>query len=146
MGTPVVFFFFKKACFLTWMTNEQHSCSLILLIQCKREKVDLSGPLSDRELLKGASVHWHCSAAKHLMPGHQRGRCRDCSCCAAREFHTVADLMRRWCCTQSPFSPIKMENVGVPVVAQWLTNLSRNREVEGWIPGLAQWVKDPALL
>ena len=35
---------------------------------------------------------------------------------------------------------------GVPVVAQWLTNLTRNHEVEGLIPGLAQWVKDPVLL
>ena len=35
---------------------------------------------------------------------------------------------------------------GVPVVAQWLMNLTRNHEVVGWILGLAQWVKDPVLL
>ena len=34
---------------------------------------------------------------------------------------------------------------GVPVVAQWLTNPTRNHKVEGSIPGLAPWVKDPAL-
>ena len=36
-------------------------------------------------------------------------------------------------------------NAGVPVVAQWLTNPTRNHEVAGSVPALAQWVNDPAL-
>ena len=34
---------------------------------------------------------------------------------------------------------------GVPFVAQWLTNPTRNPEVSGSVPALAQWVNDPAL-
>ena len=35
--------------------------------------------------------------------------------------------------------------MGVSVVAQWLTNLRRNHEVASSIPGLTQWVKDLVL-
>ena len=36
--------------------------------------------------------------------------------------------------------------IGVPMVAQWLANPTRNDEVAGSIPALARWVKDLVLL
>ena len=40
---------------------------------------------------------------------------------------------------------LKKKKMGVPVVAQWLTNPTRNHEVVGSVPALAQWVKDPGI-
>ena len=35
--------------------------------------------------------------------------------------------------------------LGFPVVVQWLANLTRNHEVVGSIPALAQWVNNPGV-
>ena len=45
----------------------------------------------------------------------------------------------------SLFDLILKITLGVPFVVQWLTNPTRNHEVAGSVPALAQWVKDPAL-
>ena len=39
----------------------------------------------------------------------------------------------------------KKDNLGAPVMAQWLTNPTGIHEDAGSNPGLAQWVKDPVL-
>ena len=40
---------------------------------------------------------------------------------------------------------VRKKNVGVPIMAQWLMNTTRNHEVVGLIPALAQQVNDLAL-
>ena len=47
--------------------------------------------------------------------------------------------------TQMLSRRFKILILGVPVMVQWLTNPTRNQEVASSVPGLAQWVKAPAL-
>ena len=39
---------------------------------------------------------------------------------------------------------LKCTACGIPIVAQWVKNLSGHEDV-GSIPSLTQWIKDPAL-
>ena len=61
----------------------------------------------------------------------------------AQELQRVTDVAQKIEKETTP--PSKNKPRGVPVVAQWLMNPTRNQEVSGSIPGLARWVKDPAL-
>ena len=61
-------------------------------------------------------------------------------------FTTLEEIHIFWCSVNGPLVKNNQNvSIGVPVVAQWLMNPSRNHEVAGSVPALALWVKVPAL-
>ena len=62
-----------------------------------------------------------------------------------RNYETTTHTNKKWTKKKKIKFYSKQELSGVPIVAQWLTNLTRNHKSAGLIPDLAQWVKDLAL-
>lgn len=59
------------------------------------------------------------------------------------EDFTLNEICQSRCRRKCPDK--RVERRGVSIVAQWLTDPTRNHGVTGSIPGLAQWVGDPEL-
>ena len=58
---------------------------------------------------------------------------------------SLCRTVENWQNTVNSYNGKNKNNLGAPVVAQCLTNPTRNHEDVGSVTGLAQWVKDLAL-
>ena len=59
--------------------------------------------------------------------------------------HVVKGLKRNTKLDKHKILFIIIQKIGVSIVVQWLTNPTSTHEDAGWIRGLAEWVKGPAL-
>ena len=66
-----------------------------------------------------------------------------CYACEYKAKSNFISLEIKNCHIDGKLQGLKQDQMGVPLLAQM--NPTRNCEVEGSIPGLAQWVKDPVL-
>ena len=92
-----------------------------------------------------------CFPSSCLLPsfgvqGRRDLRVLFCTCLQNPEQGRPLSPLSQAALSFSVFFSDRKHGPGFSVVAQWLTNLIRNHEVAGSLPGLDQWVKDLALL
>ena len=93
-----------------------------------------------------AQIYQTHARPKDFCPHYSLGRDHS-SLQTVAQSHYVQSQLKYHLFKRHTWTPIKSISIylGVPVVAQWLMNPTRNHEVVGWIPGLAWWVKDLVL-
>ena len=135
--------------------KERKKLAIISLCQWLRSLCSLAGEIKDQGagILSVVSQDF-CSLSVNLGGGCAAWLLLCWSLFEPLYFYrylVVGSLLRDFACSKFfssvlvLFAVLKNVHIGVPVVAQWLTNPTRNHEVAGSVPALAQWVNDPAL-